>query len=52
MTLEQIMAAIRFGKEAIEDYKERGMAVPEFVYERMMELYEQLISVEEKEEQK
>lgn len=42
MTIIEIRSAINFGKEAIEKYKKSGEEVPESVYERMMELYEQL----------
>ena len=41
-TIGEIRAAIDFGKKVIEDYKTRGEEVPGWVYERMMQLYEEL----------
>ena len=42
MTVVEIKAAINFGKEIISEYKELGREVPSFVYERQIELYEEL----------
>lgn len=41
----EIEGAIKFGKEAIEEYKNRNEAVPNFVYERIIELYEEFIAL-------
>lgn len=42
MTVEEIKAAINFGKEIINEYKKLGREVPSFVYERQIELCEEL----------
>ena len=43
MTVAEIKAAINFGKDTIEAYKKnRNGVVPVFVYDRMIELYEEL----------
>lgn len=43
MTPAEIRAAINFGKETIEYYHEQEKVVPRFVYERIIELYEELV---------
>ena len=43
MTKEEIKAAIDYGKATIKQYKAKGEEVPVWVYERMMELYEELM---------
>ena len=47
MNKQELMGAIAFGKEVIEQYKGRGREVPQFLYERLIELYEQVISEQE-----
>lgn len=42
MTEMEIRAAIKFGREAIEEYKKNGEQVPAFLYDRIIELYEKL----------
>lgn len=42
MTIVEIRAAIGFGMDAIEEYKERGETAPAWMYERVIELYEKL----------
>lgn len=43
MTTEEIKAAIDYGKATIKQYKAEGEEVPEWVYERMMRLYDELV---------
>lgn len=43
MTIEEIKNAINYGKATIKQYKAKGEEVPEWVYERMMELYDELM---------
>lgn len=43
MTAAEIRAAINFGKETIEYYHQQEKVVPRFVYERIIELYEELV---------
>ena len=43
MTIEELKAAYEFGKDAIKEYKERNEKVPEFIYDRMLELSDQLV---------
>lgn len=51
MTIVEIRSAIAFGKEVIEQYKSRNEEIPSFVYERIIELQEQLISIMSSEEE-
>ena len=45
MTIEELKAAYKFGKDAIKEYKKRNEKVPEFIYDRMLELSEELIDL-------
>ena len=46
MTVIEIGAAIEFGKGLIEECKKNGETVPPYVYERLIELYEQMLEAE------
>ena len=46
MSTQEIRSAIEFGKQTIESYKAGRETVPAWVYERMIELYEQLVENE------
>ena len=46
-TMSELMSGLNFGKEAIRQCKERGEAVPEFVYERTIEIAEKLIALQQ-----
>lgn len=41
----ELELAIKWGKELIQEYKGLGREVPEFVYERQLQLYEQLVQI-------
>lgn len=43
MTVEALKAGIEFGRAWINTCKENGEDVPEWVYTRMFELYEELM---------
>ena len=43
MTVEELRSAINFGKEAAEDYKLRNEEVPNFIYDKIIELQDELI---------
>ena len=47
MTRQEIKGAIEYGKAVIDNYKKDGETVPSFVYERIFELYEELVKLEE-----
>ena len=47
MTMEELKAAYKWGKETIAEFHQRGEKVPNFVYERMMELAELMIEMYE-----
>lgn len=46
MTKEEVKAAIDYGKATIKQYKADGEEVPTWVYERMIELYEELMKID------
>ena len=50
MTKAEIISAIGFGKDMVETYKENGEAVPAFVYDRIIELYDMLIKADNTEQ--
>lgn len=43
MTVEEIKSAIKFGKDAVAEFKKRNEEVPNFIYDRIIELQEALI---------
>lgn len=43
MTVEELRSAINFGKEAVEDYKSRNEEVPNSIYNKIIELQNELI---------
>lgn len=43
MTVEELRDAINFGKEAVEDYKLRNEEVPNSIYDKIIELQDELI---------
>lgn len=43
MTVEELRNAINFGKEAVKDYKLRNEEVPNFIYNKIIELQDELI---------
>lgn len=43
MSHEQLVKAIEWGKELIRQYKAQDRQVPAYVYERQLQLYEQLV---------
>ena len=43
MSTQEIRNAIEFGKHIIEEHKAVGEEVPNWTYERIIELYEQLV---------
>ena len=43
MNRAELEPAIKWGNELIEEYKKLGREVPEFVYERQLQLYEQFM---------
>ena len=45
MNIDELKAAIKFGEEVIEEYKNNGKTVPNFVYEKVMLLQDELIGV-------
>lgn len=45
MSKEEILTALEFGKDIVAEYKERNEKVPAFVYERIIELQDQLIEL-------
>ena len=45
MNTDELKAAIKFGEEVIEEYKNNGKTVPYFVYEKVMLLQDELIGV-------
>lgn len=47
LTKEEITAAINFGKDMVETYKENGETVPAFVYDRIIELYNMLVELQD-----
>lgn len=47
MTKQEIKGAIEYGKSTIEMYKKNGERIPDFVYDRIIELYEELMKIEE-----
>lgn len=47
LTKEEIVAAIGFGKDMVETYKENNEAVPAFVYDRIIELYDMLVELQD-----
>lgn len=44
MTIVELKSAIGFGKDMIEEYKERCEDVPSFIYERIIDLQEELFN--------
>ena len=46
LTKEEIIGAIKFGKDMAETYKENGETVPAFVYDRIIELYDMLVEMQ------
>lgn len=47
MTKEEIKKAIQCGKEIVADYKADCEEVPTWVYEKLIELYEELVKEEQ-----
>lgn len=45
MSKEELVKAIEFGKAVIRQYRAQGREVPEWVYARQVELYEQLCKI-------
>ena len=45
MSKEEILIALEFGKNIVAEYKSRNEKVPAFVYERIIELQDQLIEL-------
>lgn len=43
---EEIKKALEFAKEVIEEYKKNGEKVPAFIYEKGIELAEELANME------
>lgn len=43
MTIAELRSAINFGKDAVAEYKARNEEVPSFIYDRIIELQEELI---------
>ena len=43
----ELRSGLDFGKMTIRQYKERGEAVPAFVYERVIEIAEQIIAMQQ-----
>ena len=43
MNITELKSAIKFGMEAINMYKEHNEEIPNWVYERIMELQNELI---------
>ena len=45
MSRDELISALKWGKAAIKSYKESGKTVPDWVYQRQIELEEQLIEL-------
>lgn len=45
MSKEEILIALEVGKNIVAEYKSRNEKVPAFVYERIIELQDQLIDL-------
>ena len=45
MSKEEILTALEFGKNIVAEYNARNEKVPAFVYERIIDLQDQLIEL-------
>ena len=43
MKMNELLSAISFGKNVIEENKRERKDIPEWVYQRQIELYEELV---------
>lgn len=43
MTVEELRSAINFGKDAVAEYKARNEEVPNFIYDKIIKLQDELI---------